>query len=60
MDKQVSLLNERYKAVVESDRLGVKIIITVQADGMTPEDEKEAIRKAKVIADHFEMVVGKA
>lgn len=55
-----SILNEPYKAVLESKKAGVKIVISAEAEEDTEEGRAEAERRAKLIADHFKIIIGSA
>lgn len=57
--ERVSVFNEPYKAVVEDHRNGVKIVVTAQAEDDTDAGRAEADRRAKLIVDHFKIIVGR-
>jgi len=54
---QKSVLKEPYKAEIRSKAAGVSIVITAEAEENTDEGRAEADRRAKVVADHFQIVI---
>ena len=52
------MLNEPYQAVLDFASEGVRIKITAEAEEDTDESRAEADRRAKVIADHFRIIIG--
>lgn len=55
--KKQSVLKEPYKARLESKAAGVSVVITAEAEEDTDEGRAEADRRAKVVADHFHIII---
>jgi hypothetical protein len=51
-EQVASLLNKPYKVILESKKLGVKLTVEVEA-----EDQPEAERRARLVVEHFKVIM---